>query len=137
MKIKQVLVFVILICSAGAALADEKYWCLDEASGGYIMDPVREVGNDKSKPQHFMKTRTAVRIDGLNAYLNFQGLGEKKFSCSRVRDDIMQCVGPFSLFVFDKASGKFNLSQLGGHVGDSKESIVLRFGTCKKVDRFI
>jgi hypothetical protein len=126
-----------LIYSVGAALADEKFWCLDEASGGYIMDPAREVGNDKSKPQDFVKTRTAVRIDGPNAYLNFQGLGEKPFSCSIVRNDIMQCVGQLSLFVFDKASGKFNLSQLDGHVDDSKGSIVVRFGTCKKVDRFI
>jgi len=137
MKIKRVFLLPMLICWAGTALADEKYWCLDEASSGYIMDPAREVGNDKSKPQDFTKTRTAVRVDGLNAYLNFQGLGEKKFSCSIVRDDIMWCVGELSLFVFDKASGKFNLSQLSGHVGDSKDSIVLRFGTCKKVDRFI
>jgi hypothetical protein len=137
MRIKPVFLIVILMLSAGTAMADEKYWCLDEASGGYIMDPGREAGNDKSKPQDFIKTRTAVRIDGLNAYLNFQGLGEQKFSCSVVRDDIMQCLGPLSLFVFDKASGNFNLSQLGGHVGDSKESIVIRFGTCKKADRFI
>jgi hypothetical protein len=67
-----------------------------------------------------------VRIDRLNAYL--KGLGEQKFGCSIVRDDIMQCLGPLSLFVFDKASGKFNLSQLGG----SKESIVILFGTCRR-----
>jgi hypothetical protein len=71
-----------------------------------------------------------VRIDRLNAYL--KGLGEQKFGCSIVRDDIMQCLGPLSLFVFDKASGKFNLSQLGGQVGDSKESIVILFGTCRR-----
>jgi hypothetical protein len=137
MEIKRLLLLVSLLCPAGPALADAKFWCLDEASSGYIMDPGREVGNDKSKPQEFMKTKTAVRIDENKAYLNLQGLGETKFDCSTVRDNILQCIGELALFVFDKASAKFNLSQLAGHVGDSKESIVIRFGACKKVDRFI
>jgi hypothetical protein len=88
---------------------------IDEASGGYIMDPAREVGNDKSKPQNFVKTRTAVRID--NACLNFQCLGERPFSCSIVRNDIMQ-VSVDCRTCLRQASGKVNLSQLDGPVGD-------------------
>jgi hypothetical protein len=95
------------------------------------MDPRRPLGLDKSKPQAFIGTHTALRLSEQKAYLNFQGLGEKEFACSVVKDEILQCVGQLALFVFDQKTGKFNLAQLGGHVGDSTESLVVRFGVCQ------
>jgi hypothetical protein len=127
---KTAVVIVAFLLSIGPSHADERFWCLDEGSAGYGFDPKRPVFDDKSKPQNFMRTHTALRLTEQNAYLNFQGLGEKEFSCSAVHDDVIQCIRPFQLFVFDKRLHRFNLAELGGYVADDPRSIVLRFGTC-------
>lgn len=122
---------IMLLMMLGNASANERFWCLDEASSGYIMDPRRPVGADKSKPQAFIGTHTSMRLSGDRVFLNFQGLGEKEHACSTVKDDVIQCVGTLTFFVFDKSSHRFNLAQLSGNVGGSTDSLVLRFGTCK------
>ena len=132
---KQMLMAALLSFVSTAAFADQLFWCPDEASSGYIMDPRRAVGDDKSKPQSFIRSRVAVRLSEQKAFLNFQGLGETEFSCSAAREDVIQCVGPLRLFVFDQKLHRFNLAQLDGHVAGSIDSLVLRFGECKAVDR--
>jgi hypothetical protein len=84
---------VIFFSIVASAHADQRFWCQDEASSRYIMDSRRQVGDDKSMPQSFMLTHTAVRLTEQKAYLNFQGLGEKEFQCSLAYDDVIQCVG--------------------------------------------
>ncbi|WIW47064.1 hypothetical protein ML401_02780 [Bradyrhizobium sp. 62B] len=127
---KTAVFILVLLLSIAPTRADERLWCLDEGSAGYGFDRNRAVFDDKSKPQAFMRDHTALRLTEQNAYLNFQGLGEKEFSCSAVNDDVIQCVRPFQLFVFDKKLYRFNLAELGGYVADDPRSIVLRFGTC-------
>ncbi|HVR58667.1 MAG TPA: hypothetical protein VMT72_17795 [Pseudolabrys sp.] len=127
---KTAVVIVAFLLSIVPGHADERFWCLDEGSAGYEFDPKRSSFDDKSKPQNFMRTHTALRLTEQNVYLNFSGLGEKEFSCSAVHDDVIQCIRPFQLFVFDKRLHRFNLAQLGGYVADDPRAIVLRFGTC-------
>jgi hypothetical protein len=122
---------VIFLSIVSRAHADQRFWCLDDASSGYIMDSGRQVGADKSKPQAFMRNHTAVRFSEQKAYLNFQGLGEKEFQCIVVHDDVIQCVGLLKLFVFDKKLNRFALAQLDGYVADSPASLVLSFGVCR------
>jgi hypothetical protein len=124
------LAIILLTLIVSAAHADVRFWCLDQASSGYILDPRRAVGNDKSKPQAFMLTHTAMRLSGQNVYLNFQGLGEKEFACT-TDDGVMQCTGDRRFFVFDTKTGNFNLADLRGNMGGSIESLVLRFGVCQ------
>jgi hypothetical protein len=121
---------VVLLSIISKAYADQHFWCLDEASSGYIMDSGRQVGDDKSKPQAFTRNRTAVRFREQKAFLNFQGLGEKEFQCSVAGDDVIQCVGLLKIFVFDKKLNRFVLAQLEGYVADSPASLVLSFGVC-------
>jgi hypothetical protein len=121
---------ILLTLVVSTAQADERFWCLDQASSGYILDPRREVGNDKSKPQNFFGTHTAMRLSGKNVYLNFQGLGEKEFSCT-TDDTVMQCTEDRRFFVFDTKTGNFNFADLRGNMKGSIESLVLRFGVCQ------
>jgi hypothetical protein len=95
-QLKTAVVIVALLLSIVPTHADQHFWCLDEGSAGYGFDPKRPVFDDKSKPQNFMRTRTALRLTEQNAYLNFQGLGEKEFSCSAVHDDIIHVSVRFS-----------------------------------------
>jgi hypothetical protein len=114
---RSVIAVALMLVMTGSALAnDERFWCLDAASGGYIMDPRRPVGLDKSKPQAFIPDRLALRLSGETAYINYQGLGEKQFICVTVKDQIIRCIGELDFFVFDRSSGKFNLARLSGHV---------------------
>jgi len=97
---KTAVVIVAFLLSIVPGHADERFWCLDEGSAGYEFDPKRSSFDDKSKPQNFMRTHTALRLTEQNAYLNFQGLGEKEFSCSAVHDDVIQCIPPISALCF-------------------------------------
>jgi hypothetical protein len=124
------LAVVLLVCVVNTAQADERFWCLDQASSGYILDPGREVGKDKSAPQAFMRTHTAMRLSGTRVYLNFQGLGEKEFMCTTA-DGVMQCTGDWRFFVFDTKARNFNMAELRGNMNGSTESLVLRFGVCQ------
>jgi hypothetical protein len=116
-----VLAALLLLSAIASAQADERFWRL-EGSSGYGFDPGRAVFDDKSKPQNFMLTHTALRLTERNAYLNFQSLGEKEFACSPVHDDVIQCVGALRFFVFDKKLHRFNLAELGGYVADDHRS---------------
>jgi hypothetical protein len=124
------LAIVLLVFVVSAAQADERFRCLDQASSGYILDPNREVGKDKSAPQAFMLTHTAMRLSGTTVYLNFQGLGEKEFTCTAA-DGVMQCNGDLRFFVFDTKTRNFNLADLRGNMNGSVASLVLRFGVCQ------
>lgn len=77
------------------------------------MDPGRQAGKDKSKPHAFIPTRAAMRLDGAKVYLNFQGLGEKEFTCSDVQGEISQCVEIDRWFVFECLGSSISRSYRG------------------------
>jgi hypothetical protein len=124
------LAIALLTFVVNAAHADERFWCLEQASSGYILDPRREVGKDKSSPQVFILTHTAMRVSGMAVFLNFQELGEKEFTCT-IADGVMRCTADRRFFVFDTKTGNFNLADLRGNMNGSIESLVLRFGVCR------
>jgi hypothetical protein len=125
---------VLFVClSLGRANADDRFWCIDEASGGYCLN--NGVCADKSKPISFMRDRTAVRRSGDRFYLNLQGLGEKEYACTRVRTSIIQCVGELKMFAFDEQTNRFRFSDLDAFAEGTNESVFVRMGTCTKVDR--
>jgi len=125
------LAIVVTLFVVSAAQADERFWCQDQASAGYILDPGREVGKDKSAPVAFMRTHTAMRLSGSTVYLNFSGLGEKEFTCTTA-DGVMQCAGDLRFFVFDTKTRNFNLADLRGNMNGRADALVLRFGVCRQ-----
>jgi hypothetical protein len=91
----------------------------------------RPIGRDKSKPQAFIASRFPLTFDGQKAIVNFQGLRKEEFVCTQASPNVLQCTGELQMLVFDQERKRFTLGQLKGHVGDSKESLVVRFGSCR------
>jgi hypothetical protein len=112
------------------AAAQQVTWCTDEASGGYILDPNVPSGWDKSLPRAFFASRFSLIMDGDLARVNLQGLGEEALRCTQVPPSTLQCVGSFKILIVDTESKRFNLAQVKGDVGGSKEALVVRFGRC-------
>jgi hypothetical protein len=113
------------------ASSQQTLWCTDEASGGYIVDPDRPVGQDKSRPQAFIESRFPLTLDGMTAKINLQGLKEESLTCARASPSVLQCIGQFKILIFDNELKRFNLAQVEGYVANNRESLVIRLGQCR------